>query len=37
MPSNKDVVNKHGMIDYYKVMPKKFLLKGHTQIIKTIN
>ena len=25
----KDVVNKHGMVDYYKVMPKKFLLKTH--------
>ena len=25
----KDVVNKHGMVDYYKVMPKKFLLKSH--------
>ena len=25
----KDIVNKHGMVDYYKVMPKKFLLQSH--------
>jgi DNA polymerase III delta prime subunit len=25
----KDIVNKHGMVDYYKVMPKKYLLKTH--------
>jgi len=29
MPPKKDVVNKHGMVDYYQVMPKKFLLKSH--------
>jgi Ni2+-binding GTPase involved in maturation of urease and hydrogenase len=29
MPPKKDVVNKHGMVDYYKVMPKKFLPKSH--------
>jgi len=25
----KDVVNKNGMVDCYKVMPRKFLLKSH--------
>ena len=25
----KDVVNKHGMVDFYKSMPKKFLLQSH--------
>ena len=29
MPKKKDAVNKNGMVDYYKVMPKKFLLKTH--------
>jgi Tfp pilus assembly ATPase PilU len=29
MPPKKDIVNKNGMVDYYKVMPKKFLLKTH--------
>jgi len=29
MPPKKDVVNKNGMVDYYKVMPKKFLLQSH--------
>jgi len=29
MPPKKDIVNKNGMVDYYKVMPKKFLLKSH--------
>ena len=29
MPPKKDVVNANGMVDYYKVMPKKFLLKSH--------
>jgi len=29
MPPKKDVVNEHGMVDYYKVMPKEFLLKSH--------
>jgi hypothetical protein len=28
-PKKKDVVNKHGMVDYYKVMPKKFILQCH--------
>jgi hypothetical protein len=26
MPTKKDVVNKSGMVDYYKVMPNKFLI-----------
>ena len=34
MPPNKDVVNKHGMVDYNKVMPKKFLLKSHNPYFK---
>ena len=25
----KNIVNKHGMVDYYKVMPKMFLLQSH--------
>jgi hypothetical protein len=25
----KDIVSKNGMVDYYKVMPKKFLLQSH--------
>jgi len=29
MPPKKDVVNKHGMVNFYKSMPKKFLLKSH--------
>ena len=29
MPPKKDAVSKNGMVDYYKVMPKKFLLKTH--------
>ena len=29
MPKKKDAVSKNGMVDYYKVMPKKFLLKTH--------
>ena len=29
MPPKKDVVNKNGMVDFYKSMPKKFLLKSH--------
>jgi len=29
MPPKKDIVNKNGMVDYYKVMPKKILLKSH--------
>jgi len=29
MPPKKDIVSKHGMVDYYKVMPKKFLLQSH--------
>ena len=29
MPPKKDVVNKYGMVDYYKVMPKKFILQCH--------
>jgi DNA polymerase III delta prime subunit len=29
MPPKKDVVSKNGMVDYYKVMPKKYLLKTH--------
>jgi len=29
MPPKKDIVSKNGMVDYYKVMPKKFLLQSH--------
>jgi len=29
MPPKKDVVNKNGMVDFYKSMPKKFLLQSH--------
>ena len=29
MPPKKDVVSKNGMVDYYKVMPRKFLLQSH--------
>jgi len=29
MPPKKDVVNKHGIVDFYKSMPKKFLLQSH--------
>jgi len=29
MPPKKKVVNKHGMVDLYKSMPKKFLLQSH--------
>jgi len=29
MPPKKDVVNKHGMVDFYKSMPKKFLLQSY--------
>ena len=25
----KDIVSKNGMVDYYKVMPRKFLLQSH--------
>ena len=28
MPHKKDVVNKNGMVDFYKSMPKKFLLQS---------
>ena len=29
MSKKKDAVSKNGMVDYYKVMPKKFLLQSH--------
>jgi hypothetical protein len=29
MPPKKDAVNANGMVDYYKVMPRKFLLQSH--------
>ena len=29
MPPKKDVINKNGMVDFYKSMPKKFLLQSH--------
>ena len=29
MPKKKDAVSKNGMVDYYKVMPRKFLLQSH--------
>jgi len=29
MPPKKDIVNKNGMVDFYKSMPKKYLLKSH--------
>jgi DNA polymerase III delta prime subunit len=29
MPPKKDVVNKNGMVDFYKSMPKKYLLQTH--------
>ena len=29
MPQKKDVINKNGMVDFYKSMPKKFLLQSH--------
>ena len=29
MPKKKDVINKNGMVDFYKSMPKKFLLQSH--------
>ena len=29
MPPKKDIVSKNGMVDYYKVMPKMFLLQSH--------
>ena len=29
MPPKKDVLNKNGMVDFYKSMPKKFLLQSH--------
>ena len=29
MPPKKDIVSKNGMVDYYKVMPRKFLLQSH--------
>jgi len=29
MPPKKDLINKHGMVDFYKSMPKKFLLQSH--------
>jgi Tfp pilus assembly ATPase PilU len=29
MPKKKDAVNANGMVDYYKVMPQKFILKSH--------
>jgi len=29
MPPKKDVVSKNGMVDYNKVMPRKFLLQSH--------
>ena len=29
MPKKKDAVNANGMVDYYKVMPRKFLLQSH--------
>ena len=34
MPPKKDVVNKNGMVDFYKSMPKKFLLQSHNPNIK---
>jgi len=34
MPPKKDVVNKNGMVDFYKSMPKKFLLQSHNPIFK---
>ena len=33
MPPKKDVVSKNGMVDYYKVMPRKFLLQSHKILI----
>jgi DNA polymerase III delta prime subunit len=29
MPPKKDTINKNGMVDFYKSMPKKFLLQSH--------
>ena len=29
MSKKKDVINKNGMVDFYKSMPKKFLLQSH--------
>ena len=29
MPPKKDIVNQIGMVDFYKSMPKKYLLKTH--------
>ena len=29
MPQKKDVINKNGMVDFYKSMPKKLLLQSH--------
>ena len=29
MPPKKDAVSKNGMVDYYKVMPRKFILQSH--------
>ena len=29
MPPKKDIVSKNGIVHYYKVMPKKFLLQSH--------
>jgi len=34
MPPKKDVVNINGMVDFYKSMPKKFLLQSHNPIFK---
>jgi len=34
MPPKKDVVNANGMVDFYKSMPKKFLLHSHNPNIK---
>jgi septin family protein len=29
MPPKKDIMSKNGMVDYYKVMPIKFILQSH--------